>query len=54
MKEVHTAFKSDFSEPLPEAIPLWAQLAGGLWAFIIVIFFLRQIFSAYLRFLGGG
>jgi hypothetical protein len=35
-------------------LPLWAQLVGGTWALLAVIFFLRQIMTAYLAAIGGG
>jgi len=53
-KDAHTVAKSHSQKKPQEAIPFWAQLVGGLWAFIIVVFFLRQILGAYLRYLGGG
>lgn len=35
-------------------LPLWAQVAGGLWCLLAVILFVRQIMVAYIAALTGG
>lgn len=37
-----------------DELPMWVQIAGGLWCLLAVILFIRQIMVAYLAALTGG
>ena len=38
---------------MTDELPVWVQVAGGVWCLLTVVLFVRQILWAYTALLGG-